>query len=404
MTEGPFFSIILPTRNRPSLLESAIQSVLLQGFKDVELIISDNSTNDVSQKIISNYSGDHRVQSFKPEQELNMLEHWEYASKKARGKYIFILTDRNVFINNALQLIHDNIIKHETVNCFVVGIQSFNENSGTLKKKTHTRKSKTFLSKDLLSNFSETIWSNSSKSKCLDYCYPKSLNSFILNKYIKEFRELNGSYYNFNQVKTPDYSSFFINCHLLKEVRFLGMTLLLRQGNEDSNGGKVNKGDTSYLNSLHSQQLNGFDYMVDIPLVYNFIYSDFAIISRHFKSIPTQNQQMILNYYENLFYELEMKDKSFYKSEDIESMKQLIIEKMKTIGFKDLQIETALINVKEKYSHFNKLYDSFYQNWDIHFKDFLHSRFEKTSIINKMMKFHYPSILEAAGFNKDLFI
>ena len=38
----PFFSIVIPTKNRPEYLRESIQSVLLQDFTDYELIVSDN--------------------------------------------------------------------------------------------------------------------------------------------------------------------------------------------------------------------------------------------------------------------------------------------------------------------------------------------------------------------------
>ena len=41
----PRFSIVLPTRNRPSLLKVAVQTILRQTFQDWELVLSDNSTN-----------------------------------------------------------------------------------------------------------------------------------------------------------------------------------------------------------------------------------------------------------------------------------------------------------------------------------------------------------------------
>lgn len=400
MTEGPFFSIILPTRNRPSLLESAIQSVLLQGFKDVELIISDNSTNDDSQKIISKYSNDTRVQSFKPERELNMLEHWEYASKKARGKYIFILTDRNVFVNNALQLIHDSIIQHENVNCFVIGIQSFNENSGTFKKKRDTSQFVTLKTSDLLHNFLSTTWSISTKSKCIDYCYPKSLNSFILNDLLKDFRNQFGSYFDLPQIKTPDYSSFFINCHVLNEVSYIGKTLLLRQGNEESNGGKVNKGDTSYLSSLNSTQLNVCDFMVNLPLVYNFVFNDYAIIHQKLNSSIITDRSIIFNYYENLLFEIESKDKNVYETELLVSMKEIIFQQMRKQNFSEQQIIQAVEKSVQRNIAFNKVYESFFINLDIHLKDFLSLRFKETSFVNKIIRFKYSSILQAAGFKE----
>ena len=47
----PFFSITIPTFNKPDYLQSAIGSVLLQDFNDFEIVVSDNSSDNKSEKI-----------------------------------------------------------------------------------------------------------------------------------------------------------------------------------------------------------------------------------------------------------------------------------------------------------------------------------------------------------------
>ena len=42
----PFFTIVIPTRNRVQTLEYSIHTILNQTFKDFEIVVSDNSTND----------------------------------------------------------------------------------------------------------------------------------------------------------------------------------------------------------------------------------------------------------------------------------------------------------------------------------------------------------------------
>lgn len=52
-TSAPYFSIIIPTRNRPELLRRAIKSVVAQNFQDFELIVvDDHSDYDVEKGII----------------------------------------------------------------------------------------------------------------------------------------------------------------------------------------------------------------------------------------------------------------------------------------------------------------------------------------------------------------
>ena len=45
-----YFTVVIPTRNRPNLVLTAVQSVLEQDCRDFELIVSDNSDPDRTEE------------------------------------------------------------------------------------------------------------------------------------------------------------------------------------------------------------------------------------------------------------------------------------------------------------------------------------------------------------------
>jgi len=53
----PSVTVILPTWNRAEWLETAIESVLTQTFRDYELIVVDDASTDSTAEIIERYSG-----------------------------------------------------------------------------------------------------------------------------------------------------------------------------------------------------------------------------------------------------------------------------------------------------------------------------------------------------------
>lgn len=57
----PKVSVIIPTYNRPHLVNRAIQSLLDQTYKDIEIIIIDGSPNDKTKKALQPYLTNHRV-------------------------------------------------------------------------------------------------------------------------------------------------------------------------------------------------------------------------------------------------------------------------------------------------------------------------------------------------------
>ena len=106
-----FFSIVVPTRNRPGIAATAIRSALRQDFADLEVVVSDNSNADAAEKLKATVVeiGDPRVRYVRPPTELAMGEHWDFAVREARGDYVGVLTDRMAFNRNALTRLSQEI-------------------------------------------------------------------------------------------------------------------------------------------------------------------------------------------------------------------------------------------------------------------------------------------------------
>ena len=149
---SPFFSIIIPTKDRPFLLEIAINSVLRQSFEDFEIVIVDNNNNDDTLKVIKEYS-DVRIKYFKTG-ELNMPDNWEVAFDKTQGKYITVLTDRLYYSNsNSLLYIKDALLKTNSGVCSWLTLDcDINSNSTYILKK-HSGKYEYVNSLNLLNLF-----------------------------------------------------------------------------------------------------------------------------------------------------------------------------------------------------------------------------------------------------------
>lgn len=106
--KSPFFSIIIPTRNRYSTLPYAIKTVMLQDFEDFELIISDNSSPNQYMKPgdIHEFHTDSRIKCLRPENELSMTDNWEFAIARSTGQYVILFGDDDGLVKGALTIIH----------------------------------------------------------------------------------------------------------------------------------------------------------------------------------------------------------------------------------------------------------------------------------------------------------
>jgi len=109
-----FFSIIIPTRNRPELFHQALKSVLDQSFINKEIIIvNDGST----EEFIKQYK---KIEELYPAIQFNYLIHrpqghgqsysMNFGADQANGQYICFLDDDDFWTdNNYLQKAYDHI-------------------------------------------------------------------------------------------------------------------------------------------------------------------------------------------------------------------------------------------------------------------------------------------------------
>ncbi|MGE3274330.1 MAG: glycosyltransferase family 2 protein [Vicinamibacterales bacterium] len=106
---APFFTIAIPTKNRPLHLRDAVQSVLAQTFRDFEVVVCDNSDAGEADETAAVAAGfeDARVRYVRTGGTLSMPDNWEHAVSAARGEFVSILTDRSVLRRDALALVHE---------------------------------------------------------------------------------------------------------------------------------------------------------------------------------------------------------------------------------------------------------------------------------------------------------
>ncbi len=122
--EGPFFSVIIPTRNRPELFERALNSVLEQSFQDFEVLVVNDGSDDgnlerykeleatADPKVRWHYQPQ-RLNGHGPSYSINTGAH------RARGIYLCILDDDDSWAAvNHLQQAHAAITAAGAVDAY----------------------------------------------------------------------------------------------------------------------------------------------------------------------------------------------------------------------------------------------------------------------------------------------
>lgn len=246
----PFFTVLIPTMNRPQLLEAAVKTVLWQTFKDFELIVSDNSSDEASisqnRVTIERYTNDPRVQYIRPTMWMNMPDHWEFASRHASGRYVVILTDRHVMRPSALEFLRSQITRLQDDGLVISWhCDSTFYASGVVLTSPFTGVTEVTESPKMVSDYaklgnwrSAPLWVNH-LPRMLNSCYRSDVAQTIREKHGRLFMPL-----------SPDYTAAYLLLAYTHRIAYLDRPLFMNHGSE-SNGKKgLVYGDEEYISSL----------------------------------------------------------------------------------------------------------------------------------------------------------
>ena len=269
MGAPPFFSVIIPTKNRPALLADAIHSVVLQEFDDYELIVSDNCNDDKTRQAIAPFAGHPRLRQVRTDTELPMPAHWEFATAKARGRYVLVLTDRSALKQRSLEKIYRVIMSHgEEIGVCSWPWSLFDDARGILFGEPNGAGRGEVAVLESASVARAFV----NKSDAYPYALPRGLNSCYRHDLGQQIRDKFGPLF---CPVSPDFTSAFLLLAHAPQVIHIGEALFVSQGLGVSNGGRgVASTALPYMETLGIR--NFYEYVpIKAPIVENVIFNDF---------------------------------------------------------------------------------------------------------------------------------
>lgn len=131
----PKVSVIICTYNRAALLNRAINSVLKQSFKDFEVIIIDDASNDCSDLVIAEYTAkESRIKYYKNEFNLGIPKSRNRGVTLATGQYIAMLDSDDWWISEDKLARQVEILNaNPEIGLVGTGISLFDENEKKIK-------------------------------------------------------------------------------------------------------------------------------------------------------------------------------------------------------------------------------------------------------------------------------
>jgi len=129
-------SIGMPIRNSGNNLEKRLKSILSQSFKNFELIISDNGSDDVTSEICEKFvTLDPRISYYKQSKNIGLWNNWIFVFEKAKYDFFIWASDDDIWHTDFLKENLDVLLTNEDCVCSISKINWIGEPIDDLKIK-----------------------------------------------------------------------------------------------------------------------------------------------------------------------------------------------------------------------------------------------------------------------------
>ncbi len=95
-------SILLPTRNGGHQLTDCVRSVLGQPDPDLELVVSDNASDEVTREVLDSFGDDLRLKVFRQDEPLSVTDNWSAALEASTGDHVLLIGDDDCLLPGAV--------------------------------------------------------------------------------------------------------------------------------------------------------------------------------------------------------------------------------------------------------------------------------------------------------------
>ncbi|MEM4067580.1 MAG: glycosyltransferase family 2 protein [Candidatus Micrarchaeaceae archaeon] len=111
----PLISVIIPTMDRPKMLKRCIKSVIAGSYKNLEIIVTDDSELDRSKLVTDKLRKEFKDLIYIHNNERSVSVAINRAVKQSKGEYIFILDDDNAIDKDCIKWLVHSISKNNDV-------------------------------------------------------------------------------------------------------------------------------------------------------------------------------------------------------------------------------------------------------------------------------------------------
>ena len=280
----PFISIVMPTRDRPELLQHSVRSALEQRFDTsaFEVVVSDNSTDDRTKALVKEIASPN-LKYATTGGGLNMPDSWEFAASQASGRYLTFLCDDDALVGSTLEKLADALAGDPEAELVIWGHAEYYHpdwpepwNRNRLVLPSYSGDAVQEASDDALRRLFSFDFAR----------LPKMLNSACSNALAQRIRERAGRLF---LPTSPDYSFMAASLAVTTSVLYLDTPLQIAGASKHSIGMASMRGGSNATRAFFSEfNADPAEMHPDAPLVPS------ATISSIFQSIVNVSRSGVL--------------------------------------------------------------------------------------------------------------
>ncbi len=107
--ESPLISIAMATYNGEKFIIEQLDSIINQSYKNIEIIICDDNSNDKTVEILKSYCKKFPLTIIQNKINLGIVKSFEISLKNCKGEYIVLSDQDDIFLPKKIEILFDNI-------------------------------------------------------------------------------------------------------------------------------------------------------------------------------------------------------------------------------------------------------------------------------------------------------
>ncbi len=132
----PWLSVLIPTYNGETYLATALNSILIQNDSNIECIIVDDGSTDTTHSIINSYCDKLPIKFLRKKRIGNTMKNTNVALLEARGEYICILHQDDIWLENRLKVLKKLTQEYPQIGLFLHSALYINDKGKRIGKLT----------------------------------------------------------------------------------------------------------------------------------------------------------------------------------------------------------------------------------------------------------------------------